>query len=110
MTHIAVLIMVKNESKRIRVTLDSIKDIVDSLVVYDTGSEDDTIDIIKGFCEESGIPLRLKEGEFVDYSASRNVSLEFADSFEDIDYILLMDTNDEVRNGQSLRKFVETKI
>ena len=103
--HIAVLIMVKNEHKRLNVTLESIKGFADSLVIYDTGSTDDTIDICKNFSNKYNIPLRLKEGEFVNFAVSRNVSLDFADTFDDIDYILLMDTNDELRNGDKLRKY-----
>lgn len=103
--HIALLMMVKNEHKRLRYTLDSVVGYVDSLVIFDTGSTDDTIDILKKFSTEHNIPLRLKEGEFVDFSTSRNVSLEFADSFEDIDFILLLDCNDELRGGDYLRGF-----
>lgn len=108
--HIAVLMMVKNEKKRLQVTLDSIRDFADSLVVFDTGSTDETIQILKDFSEESGIPLRLKEGEFVDFSTSRNVSLDFADTFEDITNLLLMDVNDELRGGDYLRNFAISQI
>jgi glycosyltransferase involved in cell wall biosynthesis len=103
--HIAVLMMVKNEKKRLHVSLESIKDFANSLIIYDTGSTDETIQILRDFSETSGIPLRLKEGEFIDFSTSRNVSLDFADTFDDVDYLLLMDTNDELRRGDELRKF-----
>jgi glycosyltransferase involved in cell wall biosynthesis len=103
--HIALLMMVKNEHKRLRHTLDTVVGYVDSLVIYDTGSTDDTIEILKNFSIENNIPLRLKEGEFVDFSTSRNVSLDFADTFKDIDFLILLDTNDELRGGQTLRKF-----
>ena len=87
--HIAVLMMVKNEHKRLHVSLESIKNVADSLVLYDTGSTDDTIEIAQKFCQKHNIPLRLKQGEFVDFSLSRNVSLDFADTFDDIDFIVL---------------------
>ena len=83
--HIAALIMAKNESKRIQVTLDSLKN-VNSIVFYDTGSTDNTIDIVTKFCNENKIKLRLKKGKFVDFATSRNVLLAYADSFTDIDY------------------------
>lgn len=108
--HIAVLMMVKNEKKRLHVTLNSIKDFADSLIVYDTGSNDNTIQICKDFCNKYNIELRLKEGEFVNFSVSRNVSLDFADSFEDVDYLLLMDTNDELVNGDLLKQFAKEHI
>jgi glycosyltransferase involved in cell wall biosynthesis len=103
--HIAVLMMVKNEKKRLGVTLESIKNFADSLIIYDTGSTDNTINILKQFSEKNNIPLRLKEGEFVNFSTSRNVSLDFADTFDEVDYILLLDVNDELRNCDKLRKF-----
>lgn len=102
--HIACLMMLKNEKKRLPVTLKSLIGQVDSLVVYDTGSTDDTISILQEFSAKHNIPLRLKQGEFVNFCVSRNVSLEFADSFPDIDYILLLDCNDELRGGDILRK------
>lgn len=101
--HIAALIMAKNESKRIQVTLNSLKS-VNSIVFYDTGSADNTIDIVTKFCSENKIELRLKKGKFIDFATSRNVLLDYADSFTDIDYYLLMDVNDELRS-ENLREF-----
>ena len=108
--HIALLMMVKNEHLRLHVTLESVLGYVNSIVLYDTGSQDDTIEIASSFCKKNNIPFRLKQGEFVDFSTSRNVSLDFADTYEDIDFILLMDTNDELRGGTELRKFCKSQI
>ena len=105
--HTAVLMMVKNEHKRLHITLESIKKFANSLVIYDTGSTDNTIEICQNFCKINNISLRLKQGEFVDFSTSRNVALDFADSYEDIDYLLLLDTNDELKGGVILKKIAE---
>ena len=86
--HICVLMMLKNEKARLQVSLDSIKGIANSLVVFDTGSTDNTIKICEEFCKKYNIPFRLKQGEFKNFSTSRNESLDFADTFDDIDYIL----------------------
>lgn len=110
MVHIAALLMVKNEKKRLQITLNSVVGFVDSLVIFDTGSTDNTIEICKEFSERTNIPLRLKEGSFVNFSISRNESLDFADSFPDIDYLLLLDTNDELRNGKQLRQCAEEYV
>ena len=107
MVHIALLMMVKNEHARLHVSLESVKGFVDSIIIFDTGSTDDTIDIARNFCEKNNIPFRLKQGEFVNFAVSRNVSLEFADSFSDVDYLLLLDTNDELRGGKDMRRFAE---
>ena len=108
MVHIAVLMMVKDEEMFIHLSLESIVGFADSLIVYDTGSTDSTLEICRKFSDQNNIPLRLKEGEFVNFCVSRNVSLEFADSFPDVDYILLMDCGDELRGDASkLRKLAE---
>ena len=52
--------MVKDESKLIKITLISCLGVVDSLVVYDTGSTDNTVEIIKDFSIKHNIPLHLK--------------------------------------------------
>lgn len=108
--HIALLVMMKNEQKRLHVTLESCIGHVNSVVAYDTGSTDNTIQILKDFSEKNKIPLRLKEGEFTNFSESRNVSLDFADTFEDIDFLLLMDVNDELRGGDKLREFCKSEL
>lgn len=102
--------MMKDEEKRLCVSLESVIGIVDSIVAYDTGSTDNTLQILRNFSDKHKIPLRLKEGEFVNFSISRNVSLDFADTFLDIDFLLLLDVNDELRGGDKLLKFAKDHI
>lgn len=108
--NIACLIMVKDEQKRINVTLESIVGYVDSLVVYDTGSTDNTMEIIETFCENKKINLHLIQGIFVDYSTSRNILLKYADENIDTSFQLLMDCNDELRGGDLLKKFASMAL
>lgn len=96
-----VAIMVKDEEKTILKTLRSIRD-CDILVIYDTGSSDRTLDMIRKYCKKWDINLRVKEGKFVDFSTSRNVMLKFCEEYDDIGYILLLDSNDIVRNLEPL--------
>lgn len=102
-SHIALLMMVKNESKRIHVSMESVLGTVDSFVIFDTGSEDNTIEIIEEFCSKHKIPLHLKRGEFVDFSTSRNECISFAEEFDEIDWLLLLDCNDELQEGHLLK-------
>jgi glycosyltransferase involved in cell wall biosynthesis len=104
---IALTMMVKNEHKQIAVTLTTVVGIVNDVIIYDTGSTDNTIDIIEEFCLKNNIRLHLKRGTFVDFSTSRNVLLDFADTI-DVDFLLLMDCNDQLQNGKELLKFVNS--
>jgi len=104
---LALVMMVKNEKKRIKISLESVKNFVDKFVIMDTGSEDDTIKIIKDFCEENKKELFLFEKTFPQpfhYSKARNAILEFAD--DKADFLLLLDCNDELRDGEKLQSFV----
>jgi glycosyltransferase involved in cell wall biosynthesis len=101
---IGCLMMVKNEEKDIHITLDTTVGYVDCYIIYDTGSTDNTIEVIKKHAEKHKINLYMIQGEFVNFCVSRNVSLEYADKI-DVNFLLLMDTCDELRGGDELKKF-----
>lgn len=101
---VAALMMLKNESKRLSVTLKSLVGVVKGLIIFDTGSTDNTIEILEGWCEENKVALHLTKGEFVDFSKSRNELFDFSDTIEGYDFHLLLDCNDELQNPQ---KFLE---
>jgi len=106
---IGCLIMVKNEEKRIHVTLEGVKDTVKCLIVFDTGSTDKTMEIITEYCEKNKINLYMIQGDFVNFSVSRNISLDYADT-KNIHFILLLDTNDELRGGDKLKIFAKNEL
>lgn len=93
---IAVVLMVKNEEKRIQVSLDSVKKDIDGIILFDTGSVDNTVAVVKKYAKKNNLHLHLLEGEFEDFSTSRNKMLDFANNFS-YDYLLLFDCNDELR-------------
>jgi glycosyltransferase involved in cell wall biosynthesis len=99
---IGLLMMVKNEKKRIHVTLQSVVGCVDAFIIFDTGSSDNTVDIIRKFSEKYKINIYLIQGGFVNFCISRNTSLYYADKIG-VDYLLLLDCNDELRGGKNLR-------
>jgi glycosyltransferase involved in cell wall biosynthesis len=107
---IGLLMMVKNEHQTIKVSLDSVKDYVQCFIIYDTGSTDDTIEIITNYCKEHKMNLYMIQGDFVNFSTSRNVLLNFADTIDHIQYLLLLDSNDQLRGGPTLRKFAKQEL
>jgi glycosyltransferase involved in cell wall biosynthesis len=108
---VVLVMMVKNEEKRLEVSFNSVKEYADTFVILDTGSTDRTTMIIKNYCKKHNINLFLKEEPFVDFAASRNVLLKYADEVlrnpdgsPDVRYLLQLDCNDELRNADELVK------
>lgn len=111
---IALGMIVKNEEKVIIKTLKSALDAVDCMFIYDTGSTDNTIALIKEF-EKTIAPKRIYmlHGEFINFEITRNELLKFIDNHhasQDVDFVLLLDANDEFHGCQELRKFAQERI
>jgi glycosyltransferase involved in cell wall biosynthesis len=83
--------IVKNESKIIRRMLETIIPLIDCYCICDTGSTDDTRDVITAFFQEKNIPGKIVEEPFVNFSQARNAALRACEGMSD--YILLMDAD-----------------
>ncbi len=70
--------IMKNESHVANRMLDSIKGFVDGICIIDTGSTDDSINIVKKWGEDNGIETYVFERPFDNFEASRNFSIEKA--------------------------------
>lgn len=92
--------MVKDEQDSIGMTIRSTKDMVHHVIVYDTGSSDNTLPIITRTCQQNGQELHLSMGTFTTFPESRNEALRFASTIP-VDFLLLMDAGDELRAGSN---------
>lgn len=106
-TDIGVLIMVKNESESIHCTIESTKNHFDHIIIYDTGSTDDTISIIKNTCNKNNQYLHINKADtFKGFPQSRNEAIEFAETIN-VDYLLMMDAGDEFKCELSKKDFIK---
>ena len=83
--------IVKNESQIIERLLSSVVSIIDSYCICDTGSTDDTIDIIETFFEKHNIDGKIFEEPFRDFGYNRSYALKKAEGMSD--YVLLLDAD-----------------
>ena len=83
---ISLCMIVKNEENYLPGCLNSIKDVVDEIIIVDTGSTDKTIEIAKSF----GAKIYYFEWNN-NFSEARNESLKYATK----DWILIMDADDK---------------
>lgn len=88
--------IVKNESHIIRGTLEMLcsKLRFDYWVICDTGSTDDTREIIAQFFKEKNIPGELHCDEWVDFAHNRTLALQRA--FNKTDLLFIFDADDEL--------------
>ena len=100
MVTISLVMIVKNEEKILRRSLDSVRAIVDEFVVVDTGSTDGTKSIIQEYGQLHEIP-------FTNFVDTKNKALELATG----DYILLLDADEYVIEGlERLQAYAEQDI
>jgi tetratricopeptide (TPR) repeat protein len=97
--------IVKNEEKNIIRCLTSVAPFISRWVICDTGSTDNTKNLIEGFLRrEKGIIGDIFSFEFKNFEQARNLALEFVcQSADPSDYILLCDADMElhIREGKS---------
>lgn len=99
MVTVSLCMIVKNEEDVIARCLNSVKDIVDEIIIIDTGSTDNTKEIAKGFTN------KVFDFNWInDFSAARNFSFSKAT----MDYILWLDADDVVLE-EDLTKFKQLK-
>ena len=95
--------IVRNESKIIRRLLDSVLPIIDSYCICDTGSEDNTIEIIKSYFENKTISGRIFEHPFKNFGYNRTYSFKEAQKL-DATYILVLDADMVLQIGEDFNK------
>jgi glycosyltransferase involved in cell wall biosynthesis len=84
--------IVKNESKIITRLLDSICPLIDTYCICDTGSTDNTCEIIESYFKTKNIPGKLICEPFQNFEYNRSFALKACDEIE-ADYVLLMDAD-----------------
>ena len=99
MVTISLCMIVKNEEKVLRRCLSSIKNLMDEIIIVDTGSSDKTKEIAGEFTD------KIYDFTWIgDFSAARN----FAFSKATCEYIYSADA-DEVLEGENIEKFAALK-
>ena len=93
MSKICLNMIVKNESKIIVRMLTSVLPIIDTYCICDTGSTDDTIDVIKSFFDSHNVTGKVVSEPFRDFGYNRTFSLKQCNGMPDSEYLLLMDAD-----------------
>ena len=97
MTKICLNMIVKNESKIIERLMLSVLPLIDSYCICDTGSTDNTIELIETFFGKNNIPGRIVKEPFQDFGYNRTFALNACIGLPNADYLLLLDADMKLR-------------
>ena len=95
MTTLVLNMIVKNESCIIKRLLESVFNIIDSYCICDTGSTDNTAEIITNFFKEKNIPGKIVYEPFKNFEYNRNFALQSCIGMGD--YVLLLDADMQLK-------------
>jgi len=92
--------IVKNEASIIERCLNSLLEIIDAFVICDTGSTDNTIQVINDWKKKNKVAGKIYTHQWINFEHNRNLALErcqewiFENSQEDKNYICIIDADD----------------
>jgi len=88
--------IVKDEARIILRCLESVRRLVDYVLIEDTGSTDGTQEIIRDYLRREHIPGAVIEEPWKDFAYNRTVALAKLRERAEIDYALIMDADDVI--------------
>ena len=98
----------KNESKNVYRCLDALKPLIDFVSICDTGSTDNTVELIKKWGKENSIPTKVHYGEeqvFKNFGYNRTLAYKKSiEDFPNADYLLLVDADMVVKINSGFKK------
>ena len=104
MSNLLELVMiVKNSGEILRKCLQKNRNFIDHWTIVDTGSTDNTPDIIR--TELEGIPGTLHFAEFTNFAETRNKAFELAD--KKCKYMIVLDDSYEIGNGKEMCDYLQ---
>jgi glycosyltransferase involved in cell wall biosynthesis len=101
---IGLCMIVKNEKHIIHEALESTVGLIDTFCILDTGSTDNTVQIIRDFYSKAGIEGIVHEGTWKGFGPSRTESLNLCNGL--MDYILVIDADDLMGFPKDAKKFL----
>lgn len=103
--------IVKNESKIIERCLDNVRHLIDAVVIEDTGSNDNTIELINRWLAKENIHGLVVEEPWSDFGTNRTSAIRHAEKYlKELDpqntwYLLFMDADNHATSVDEKRPF-----
>lgn len=91
---IGLCMIVKNEEHIIIRCLESVKRLIDYVLIVDTGSTDNTVGVINNWLKNNKIEGNVLHQEWKDFSFNRTHALSEIRKIKEIDYVLMIDADE----------------
>lgn len=96
--NITLCFIVKNEGRHAIDMMESVRKLISFVSFVDTGSTDDSVNLIEEFLAKNNIPYAHREIEFINFSDARNKAIEMVP--EHGDYLLILDCDEAILHDQ----------
>ncbi len=103
MYNLTLNMIVKNEAPNIERCLESVAPFIDYYVICDTGSTDNTKEVIKNFFEKKGIPGEILDHEWKHFGHNRTLALKACHG--KTKWALMIDADDFISGKLPVEKF-----
>ena len=100
--------IVKDEAAVITRAFDSVREIVDSYIICDTGSTDGTQEVIKSYWKENNLKGELHEHEWINFGRNRTQCFELAKGKSD--YIMTLDADEVIAPFKAGEAVLDHKV
>lgn len=113
LNQVALVMIVKNEARKIEGSeqtviercLSSVRPVIDTFVICDTGSTDGTQEVIKEWAKKANIEGHVIDREWKDFGTNRSEALEYARELTNADYCLMIDADEILVYEQTFDPF-----
>ena len=87
-------LIVKDEAHVIERCLNSVKEFIDYVYISDTGSSDNTIEVITNWLTKNNIPGKVVTHKWKNFAENRSIVLKELTALNCVDYILMIDADE----------------
>lgn len=106
MYNLTLSMIVKNEAPNIERCLASVAPFINYYIICDTGSTDNTKEVIKNFFDSKGIPGEIHDHEWSDFGTNRSKALELC--MGKTKWAIMIDADDFLTGTLPVEKFDDT--
>lgn len=110
MKKIGLCLIVKNEAHVIERCLNSVKPLIDYVLICDTGSTDGTISVIESWLAKNKMPGKVDRHLWRNFAVNRSAALRAIKALNVVDYALMIDADEVLEITTDVKELKENLV